>query len=61
MQVFSDYEFLNKGEIYTFTAFGNIVEESTNRPTTETQISDKLKQMGDTEYFIDKRHSRGST
>ena len=44
---------INRGEVHTFTAFGNIVEKSTNRPTTESQVSDKLKQMGDTEYFID--------
>ena len=39
---------------FSFTATGNVIEESMNRPAKEDDIRQKLMQMGETNYFVDK-------
>jgi len=43
-------EFDNKN--FSYTAFGNVIEESMNRPAKEDDVKEKLMQMGDTNYYI---------
>lgn len=43
-------EFDNKN--FSYTAFGNVIEESVNRPAKEDDVKEKLMQMGDTNYYI---------
>ena len=43
-------EFDNKN--FSYTAFGNVIEESVNCPAKEDDVKEKLMQMGDTNYYI---------
>lgn len=43
-------EFDNKN--FSYTAFGNVIEKSMNRPAKEDDVKEKLMQMGDTNYYI---------